>query len=160
MEIIETNPTYWNDRGEEYTSMWNGYYIDQLSKFLDSAELPSGCIVEYGSFNGKTIDFLKDLYQDRFIMGFDYNPVGNHKHVFKMDVRDLTADMDIALALNDLSDYDIAPESKTHAKNHAIKNIVKDGYYIESSKLGFKSINKFEMVYEDKYLAVYKKIIL
>lgn len=158
MEIIETDPTYWNDRGKEYTDMWQGYYIDQLSKILSDITLPSGVIIEYGSYNGKTIDFLLDQYRDRFIMGIEYNLVGDHKRVFQMDVRDLTADMDIALALNDLSDYDIAPESKTYAKNHAIKNIVKDGYYIESSKQGFSPINGFEMIYEDKFLATYRKI--
>ena len=160
MEVIETDPTYWNDRGKEYTDMWHGYYIDQLSKVLSDISLPSGLIIEYGSYDGKTIDFLRDLYQDRFIMGVEYNLVGSHAHVFEMDVRDLTADMDIALALNDLSDYDIAPESKSHAKSHAIKNLVKDGYYIESSKQGFNPINGFEMVYEDKFLAAYKKLIL
>lgn len=157
MEVIETDPTYWVDRGKEYTNIWHEYYIDQLSKILSNILLPSGVILEYGSYDGKTIDFLRGLFDDRFIVGIEYNLVGNHPNVFEMDVRDLNSDMNIALALNDLSDYDIAPKSKTHAKNHAIRNIVEGGYYIESGKQGFKPIDGFEMVYEDKFLAAYKK---
>lgn len=157
MDIIDNDPTYWHDRGKEWHDMWHNYYVEQLKNILPDIILPPGIIIEYGSHDGRTIDFLLDQYQDRSIIGIEYNHPGNHKNVIEMDVRDLTGDMDIALAINDLSDYDIAPESKTYAKNHAIKNVVMDGFYIEFTKHELKPINGFHIVYESKWVTAYRK---
>lgn len=101
-------------------------------------ELPQGFIVEYGSWRGSVIDELSRRYGVHRVFGFEIGNFFGHLQIHDFDVRHLAGNRQyqrpIALAWNDLSDWNGSPMGKQAAFDHALTNLVDGGIYIEHRK--------------------------
>ena len=77
---------------------------------------------------------LAGHYGPERCVGFDVANYGNHPRVREVDVRQLSArdDFPIALAWNDLSDWQQSPESKEAGLEFALRNMVAGAYYMDA----------------------------
>lgn len=137
-EPLDEDLNYWQNK--DNSTDWGTYYYEHLTKYINAIKnnIPPGAIYEYGCAGGEMILFLKNLFPTRKIIGIDipnYNKIENIKEI---DVRNLLLYKEfnepIALAINDMSGWDLTPISKQSAYCHAMVNLVSSGYYIESRR--------------------------
>lgn len=137
-EPLDADLNYWQNK--DNSSDWGEYYYKHLTQYIKTIQndIPPGTIYEYGCAGGQMILFLKSLFPERKIVGIDipnYNKIDEIKEV---DVRNLILYKEfnepIALAINDMSGWDLTPISKQSAYCHAMVNLVPSGYYIESRR--------------------------
>jgi hypothetical protein len=135
------------DRCDQFGIHYNDYITDKnlleeshnvniVNDVIVNLDIPSeGYIVEYGSWRGSVINALTKLYGADRVFGFDISNFCNHPQVHSIDVRHLSGysyyRKPIALAWNDLSNWEGSPVGKQASFDHALNNMVDNAIYIE-----------------------------
>jgi hypothetical protein len=135
------------DRCDQFGIHYNDYITDKnileekhnvniANNVVVELNIPSaGYIVEYGSWRGAVIDALSDVYGKSRVFGFDISNFCNHPQIHAVDVRHLSGynqyRKPIALAWNDLSNWEGSPIGKQASFDHALNNMVDNAIYIE-----------------------------
>lgn len=149
--------TYWHDRGYEYTNGWHTYYKEQLLNFLNNYELLPGTIIEYGSYQGKMLDYLSKRYPHHEVVGIDIYNINKHSNIIETDIKDFNSTYKLSLALNELIDYSRDLDSKMAGRSHALKNLISGGFYVDSSRNPVKYIEGLDLLYSVKYMSFFIK---
>ena len=150
--------TYWHDKGDNYTSYWHSYYIDELKDFLQNISLENKTIVEYGCYKGHTIDWLQQKYSTCNVVGVDFFNVTQHASIIETDVKEFKTIYDnLILASNDLIDYTKDLESKLAGRTHALDNLMCGGYYFETSANPVREIAGLDLIKSSQYISFFQK---
>lgn len=119
----------------EMSILEEAHNVDIVKNVIPTFDLPDGYIVEYGSWRGAVIDELSRRYGSHRVFGFEIGNFFDHRQIHNIDVRHLAGNRQyqrpIALAWNDLSEWNGSPMGKQAAFDHALNNLVDDGIYIE-----------------------------
>lgn len=136
--------------------------VNIAKSVIPTFDIPDGYIVEYGSWRGSVIDVLSGIYGKDRVFGFDIGNFFNHPQIHGIDVRHLAGSrqykIPIALAWNDLSEWNGSPMGKQAALDHALNNLVNDGIYIEHKACpGYiLSHPNLTLIYKTKHLLFFK----
>jgi hypothetical protein len=110
-----------------------------VREFLDDCVFPRrlpphGRVVELGTARGLNFDRLCRRYGAERCLGFDVVNYSGHPRVREVDVRRLgpADDVPIAFGWNDLSDWELSPESKRAGMDFLRRNLVVGGYYMDA----------------------------
>ena len=131
-DLIDRYPRYVTGRD---MSPWETTVWAFLQEFVLPLALPEeGCVLELGTARGINFSRLADHYGLERCVGFDVANYGNHPRVREIDVRTLGREDDfpLALAWNDLSDWEQSPRSKAAGLKFAARNLVPGGYYMDA----------------------------
>lgn len=167
-EPLDSDKNYWKNK--DNSEKWGSYYYQNLTLYLEKIkdDLPPGAIYEYGCGDGQMIIFLKKLFPERKVVGIDIPNYNKIKEIREIDVRNIALYEEfrepIALAINDMSGWDLTPISKQSSYCHAMFNLVPSGYYIESRRHQYtpnfiynsEKLKELEMVAQG--LIVFKKM--
>jgi len=124
--------------------------------------IPEGYLVEYGSWRGAVIDTLSEKYGADRVFGFEIGNFFKHEQINDIDVRHLSGNrkyvVPIALAWNDLSEWNGSPIAKQAALDHALNNLVDGGIYIEHKACPdyIHSHPNLSLLHETKHLLFFK----
>ena len=125
----------YNDNITELGILQEDHNVNIVKNEIFNFNIPDGYIIEYGSWRGAVIDLLAKEYGEDRVFGFDISNFTNHPRIHKMDVRHLAGNkkykLPIALAWNDLSEWEGSPLGKQAAFDHALNNLVDNGIYME-----------------------------
>ena len=119
----------------EHSLLEEEHNIDIVQNVIKHFDIPQGFIVEYGSWRGSVLDELSRQLGAHRVFGFEIGNFFDHPQINNIDVRHLAGnrkyERPIALAWNDLSEWNGSPMGKQAAFDHALNNLVNDGIYIE-----------------------------
>lgn len=139
IDKVDIEGTNYNDALTEQGILEEKHNMNIAESVIPLFSFPSlGYIVEYGSWRGSVIDILSKLYGTERVLGFDISNFTDHPQIHAVDVRLISGNslfkMPIALAWNDLSEWNGSPAGKQAAFDHAMNNMVNDGIFIEHKK--------------------------
>jgi hypothetical protein len=131
--------------------------MKEVSDFLGRFDLLPGTILEYGSYQGKMLDYLIKKYPTHEVIGIDINNINDHPNIIEIDIKEFDNICHLSLAINDLIDFNRDLESKLAGRTHALKNLINGGLYIEGSSTPVRRIDGLELVQSSKYISFFVK---
>lgn len=152
-----------NQTADELSVLEEQHNINIVINVLSNLTInSSGLIIEYGSWRGKVLDELSNLYGSDRVLGFEINNFTDHPNIVDVDVRTLCGNKKyskpIALAWNDCDDWEHSPATKQAAMDHAMSNLMHDGVYIEHRKCP-EFVNNhpnLTLIHSTKYLLFFR----
>lgn len=125
---------------EHDANIWPGIIIPLLKEFFSQNDLPSeGDIIEYGVGHGLSLDYLKETFPEKNVMGIEYKNFKNRPDVEEMDARHICSyekyKIPLAFALNELPNWHSSYVTKQSGYCHAMNNLVLGGIYFETREV-------------------------
>ena len=121
----------------------------------------TGLIVEFGAYQGSSLNLLNDLFGAERVLGYDVYAYTQNPQIVVGDIRKIPLpDVPAALAWNDLSNWFRSPRSKWSAFEWSRKNLMPGGLYIEDAWDYLPEdldLRDFEIIRKDPRYTVFKK---
>ena len=132
-DLVDKEPRYIENRDMRG---WENVIGQFFYDFVFGQMVPSeGSIVELGT--GQGVNFLELCRQfgEERCVGYDVVNFLKHPRVKEEDIRKLSSEDDypIALGFNDLSDWQLSPQSKKAGFEFIKRNLVFGGYYVDAA---------------------------
>ncbi len=161
-DLIDIEPRYVDDRNLEGWERLIAWFFEQ---HVFTRLVPSyGQVVEMGVARGINFARLCEQFGPSRCEGFDVVNYPGHPRVRTVDVRTLDErdDRPIALAWNDLSNWEQSPVSKRAGFDFLTRNLVEEGLYIdadfEPDTLDTLDLTGLELVADSKIIKMWRRV--
>tara|TARA_B110000977_G_scaffold97441_1_gene128361 strand:- start:552 stop:1073 length:522 start_codon:yes stop_codon:yes gene_type:complete len=141
---------------------WKDWVETNLETSLNTYTIPTGNVVQAGTWNGDVYNELKRIYGIDRCVGFDIVEYIEDDTIIHGDFRTIHSanNMDCAIFYNGLGVWEHNATSKQAGLDYAIANLVTNGLYLEPRTAAMDAaVTGLEYVeLHDSRLAVYRKV--